>query len=250
MHLFITRSGPLVFLLLAGIAHAHIFDEPKNLKVLPEDISAQELSATMRGFTRALGVRCSSCHVGEEGQDLAEYDFESDEKELKKKARKMLKMVKAINEQFLDEIEEDHIMVQCVTCHRGVEEPKMLGQVLAEATEEEGVAAIRETYFALKEQYYGTHSYDFSESNLGAIARSLGEEEKTGEVTAVLDLMLEEYPQSFQAHFMYGEVKRMAGDIEGAIGYFQKALELNPEAIFIQQRLEQLEQTLSDDTSH
>ena len=33
--------------------------------MLPEDISAQELSATMRGFALGLGLRCSNCHVGE-----------------------------------------------------------------------------------------------------------------------------------------------------------------------------------------
>ena len=227
----ITRLFPLLLLAAAGFAQAGIFDEPKNLEVLPEDITAQELSAAMRGFTRALGVRCSNCHVGEEGQDLAEYDFESDEKELKQKARKMLKMVRAINEDFLDEIEEDHVQVQCVTCHRGVKEPKLLGQVLTEAAEEEGSSAIRETYAALKEQYYGSHSYDFSESGLGALIRNWGREENTADTTALLDLMLEEYPQSFQAHFMYGEFERQNGNIESAIRYLEKALELSEQAL-------------------
>jgi tetratricopeptide (TPR) repeat protein len=244
-----TKLIPLIFLLLAGFARAGIFDEPKNLEVLPEDISAQQLSATMRGFSRGLGLRCSSCHVGEEGQDLAEYDFESDEKELKQKAREMLKMVNAINEQFLDKIEEDHVQVQCVTCHRGVKEPKLLGQVLVEASDEEGSGAIREAYFSLKERYYGSHSYDFSESGLGAIVRSVAEQQRTADVTALLDLMLEEYPQSFQAHFMYAELEREAGNIESAVDYLQKALAINPEAVFVQRRLEQLQQSLTEQAS-
>ena len=33
----------------------------------------------MPGFTRALGVRCSYCHVGEEGESLSTYDFASDD---------------------------------------------------------------------------------------------------------------------------------------------------------------------------
>lgn len=40
----------------------------------------------MRGFTRALGLRCSHCHVGEEGAPLATYDFAADEKPLKARA--------------------------------------------------------------------------------------------------------------------------------------------------------------------
>ncbi len=250
MRLSVMWSSPLVLLFAASVAQAGIFDDPENLEVLPEDITAQELSATMRGFAMGLGLRCSNCHVGEEGQDLAEYDFASDEKELKQKARKMLKMVNAINDKYLDEIEEDHVQVQCVTCHRGVNKPKQLSQVLAGAAQEEGNAAIRESYFALKEQYYGSHSYDFSESGLARMVRNWDEGEETVQTKILLDLMLEEYPQSFQAHFMYSEVDRMAGDIESAIGHLQKALEFNPEAIFLQRRLEQLQQSLTENTPH
>ena len=73
----------------------------KNLKVLPTDMPVREVIDTMRSFTRALGVRCTYCHIGEEGQDLAQYDFESDEKPPKLKAREMLRMVAAINGEHL-----------------------------------------------------------------------------------------------------------------------------------------------------
>ncbi len=127
-------------------------------------------------------------------------------------------------------------------CHVGEE-----GQVLAEAAQEEGSAAIRETYIALKEQYYGSHSYDFSEPGLGSLIRNWGRDENPAETAALLDLMLEEYPQSFQAHFMYGQMQRQAGEIESAVMHLHKALELNPEAIFVQRRLEQLQQSLAAD---
>jgi hypothetical protein len=56
----------------------------------------------MRYFTRALGVRCEYCHVsGKEPNDLAAYDFKSDEKPTKVKARTMLKMAAAINKDHL-----------------------------------------------------------------------------------------------------------------------------------------------------
>ena len=54
-------------------------EEFTNLQILPEDIPQRQLVSIMRGFTRALGVRCSTCHLGEEGQDLSEYDFTSDD---------------------------------------------------------------------------------------------------------------------------------------------------------------------------
>ncbi len=53
-------------------------DKAENLKALPEDTNADQLSDIMRSFTRSLGVRCSHCHVGNEGESLATYDFVSD----------------------------------------------------------------------------------------------------------------------------------------------------------------------------
>ena len=46
-------------------------DSLTNLQVLPADIGVGELTRLMAGFTRALGVRCSTCHLGEESQPLA-----------------------------------------------------------------------------------------------------------------------------------------------------------------------------------
>ncbi|HEX6202725.1 MAG TPA: c-type cytochrome [Thermoanaerobaculia bacterium] len=80
----------------------------QNLQVLPEDIPRQELIDTMKGFTRALGVRCNHCHVGE-GDDLSLYDFPSDAKHEKRSARVMIEMVQAINRDFLPRVEhEEH----------------------------------------------------------------------------------------------------------------------------------------------
>src|ERR1051326_3858387 len=61
----------------------------ENLKVFPRDIPVRALIDTMASFTRALGVRCTYCHVGEEGQPLSSFDFKSDQKPEKTKAREM-----------------------------------------------------------------------------------------------------------------------------------------------------------------
>src|SRR4051812_27851684 len=53
----------------------------KNLQVLPKDISREQLLATMRSFTRGLGVRCNHCHVVKATEPKEELDFPSDAKD-------------------------------------------------------------------------------------------------------------------------------------------------------------------------
>ena len=101
----------------------------ENVQVFPEDIEVRELIGIMAGFTRALGVRCTYCHVGEEGQPISTYDFPSDEKITKRKARIMLGMVQSINGEHLAKLpvdSADRLTVQCATCHRGQPRPVTL----------------------------------------------------------------------------------------------------------------------------
>ena len=101
-------AAALVAVCLVTPAAAQRFppDSFTNLKVLPPDIAARELVSVMTCFTRALGVRCTHCHVGEEGRPLETYDFPSDDKLPKRQARDMLRMVEAINQQHLARLEE------------------------------------------------------------------------------------------------------------------------------------------------
>jgi hypothetical protein len=99
---------------------------PKNLKVLPKDISSEELIDTMKKFAGSLGVRCNYCHVGEEGKPLNTYDFASDEKPAKQNARLMMEMVRQINTTTLPKLKMDDKAepVTCYTCHRGKVQPE------------------------------------------------------------------------------------------------------------------------------
>ena len=93
-----------------------------NLKVLPVNISHDELIATMRGFTRALGTRCDHCHAaGPPAADGREQlDFPSDAKPEKNVARTMIRMVRSINGDYIGKIDtEKKNQVTCGTCHRG-----------------------------------------------------------------------------------------------------------------------------------
>jgi hypothetical protein len=95
----------------------------KNLQVLPKDISRDQLLPIMKSFSQGLGVRCTHCHVGEEGKPLSTFDFASDAKKEKVTARKMLVMVHRINEQDFGVKDFKDVKVTCFTCHRGATKP-------------------------------------------------------------------------------------------------------------------------------
>jgi|SRR5580704_2317668 photosynthetic reaction center cytochrome c subunit len=82
----------------------------KNIQVL-KDIRQDELFPSMRYITAALGVRCDFCHVPEH--------FEKDDKPQKARAREMMKMMFAINNDNF----HGHREITCYTCHRGSEHP-------------------------------------------------------------------------------------------------------------------------------
>ncbi|MCI0921951.1 c-type cytochrome [Sphingobacterium rhinopitheci] len=99
-------------------------EKPTNLKVLPKNISDEELTKVMRGFNAALGVKCGHCHAakpnGEKGMDFA-----SDTNPNKDVARAMLKMTNKINKKYFNEKHEGIIQnITCETCHNGKAIPK------------------------------------------------------------------------------------------------------------------------------
>ena len=134
-----------------------VYADPENLKVLPEDISSPELSNTMKGFALGLGLRCENCHVGEAGQPLETFDFASDEKDMKQKARLMIRMVEEINGRLvpkLDDIEKaSRVEVRCVTCHRGQQKPMLIEDVLDEELAGDGLDAALTKYASLRDEF-------------------------------------------------------------------------------------------------
>ena len=89
----------------------------QNLQVLPKEMTRPEVTALMRTFTQALGVQCSHCHVGSPQERF------KDEKEQKATARKMLKMVMAINVDPMGVKPGEPSKVTCYSCHRGALKP-------------------------------------------------------------------------------------------------------------------------------
>ncbi len=99
--------------------------EFKNLKVLPPNISHDELIATMRGFARAMGRKCEYCHIPVPGGDADQFDFASDANKHKNIARTMILMTRNINSNYVSKIPDEKFpAVTCWTCHRGKTHPE------------------------------------------------------------------------------------------------------------------------------
>jgi len=92
---------------------------PRNLQVLPKDMPGAEVMSIMKGFSTALGVKCTHCHVG----TPPNMDFASDAKKEKQTARAMLRMVHRINAEDFGVQDFSQVKVTCFTCHRGSVKP-------------------------------------------------------------------------------------------------------------------------------
>ena len=79
----------------------------KNIQVL-KDIPTGELMPSMRYVSASLGVGCDYCHETDH--------FDNDDKPTKQRARNMMKMMFAIDQDNFNGKRE----VTCYTCHRGV----------------------------------------------------------------------------------------------------------------------------------
>src|ERR1041385_2933834 len=190
----------LAILLLAVSASAQEWnwpEKPANLKVLT-GFTGAKLAPVMKGFTNALGVRCSYCHVGEEGKSLATYDFASDANPNKDRARDMLRMLGSINEQLqkIPSSGEKRVNMWCHTCHAGRARPMTLDEELSETYRKSGLQPTLARYRDLKDRYYGKAGYDFSDRSLRSVGNDLLRAGKIDDAIAIFRLNTTEHPES------------------------------------------------------
>lgn len=222
-------------------------EEPENLKVLPAHTKGSELGRVMRGFASSLGVRCQHCHVGN-GPDLSTFDFVSDEKSTKLKARVMIEMVMAIQKDHLSKLtaleSEPQVRVEltCMTCHRGQPRPIMLDDMLAETIEDEGIDAAIAQYHELRDEHYGGFAYDFGPGTLTGLGESLGNDGNYEIAIQILNLEIEVNGESSSIYYTLGGVQMQAELVEDAISSLEKGLELAQDGFkpFFQRRLDRL----------
>jgi len=211
-------------------ASGQIPDKFTNLKVLPKDITKNELVSTMRGFAGGLGVRCTHCHMGGTETDLTGMDFASDDKKEKKIARVMLAMVTEINGTIAQKTGiENPAPVKCATCHHGVRRPESLADNLKAEFTKGGVDSAKARYLSLKEKYYGAAAYDFKPRTLNEVAEWLANERKDNAAAIqIMQFNIEQDPTVGYSYNLLGRIQMDSGDKKAATASFKKAIELDP----------------------
>jgi Photosynthetic reaction centre cytochrome C subunit len=218
--------------------------KPKNLKYFPQDITREKLTQRMREFSFALGVRCQYCHAGGDGVSFEGVDFSSDEKSEKVKARAMLRMVDQVNGTLLAQLPsraEPRVIVDCVTCHRGLPLPKTLQTTLFEIVEKDGAARAVEKYRELRREASLSGRYNFGEWEINELARRLAEANNASAAITILEMNGEFYPKSPEIDFALGELHRTHGERDQAIQRYRVALEKAPQHMGAKRRLEEME---------
>jgi Photosynthetic reaction centre cytochrome C subunit len=97
-------------------------NKPRNLKVLPPDISDQMLDSIMHSYNKALNVNCAFCHAPDKNISNG-LNYELDDNPIKEEARKMMRLTLQINKDYFyfDSTKRPEYLdaVSCITCHRG-----------------------------------------------------------------------------------------------------------------------------------
>jgi hypothetical protein len=112
---------------MIALSFAFTRDEPhyKNLKILPKNITKEQMDSVMHHFSLSLGVRCNFCHI--HNDDTKTWDFASDENKHKLAARGMMKLTQKINNKYFDVAGtkglDAKLLVTCYTCHHGSNDP-------------------------------------------------------------------------------------------------------------------------------
>ena len=220
-------------------------EKPSNLQVLPKDWPGTRLRPVMIGFTRALGVRCSYCHKGEEGKPLSTYDFASDDNPNKNRAREMLRMLKDIDDHLkkIDSSGDQRVNMWCHTCHHGRPRPMTLPEELGEQYRKKGIKAALDYYGDLKKKYYGRGAYDFGEDSLNNFGYEILEKNDTPSAIQVFQLNAEIYPQSANVWDSLAEAYMKSGDMKKARENYEKALTLDPKNDHAKETLKKINDT-------
>ena len=204
-------------------------EKTQNIQVLNKDWPGTRLAPVMTGFTRALGVRCSYCHKGKEGESLSTYDFVSDENPNKDRAREMLRLLGDVNIHLkkLEPSGDKRVNMWCHTCHRGRPRPMTLEEELGEQYRAKGIDVALVHYGDLKKRFLEKGAYDFSERSLNVFGYEILEKDPAGALK-VFQLNTQNFPKSSNVWDSLADAYLKAGDQKLAKRYYEKALKLDP----------------------
>lgn len=204
------------------------------LQVLPlaaQTAAPPNMAADMQAMSKALGVTCTYCHSAARGSGQPE-----PKKDI---ARAMLAMTRDINSKIASAVGKPAAEVRCVTCHRGVADPRPLPEILSQTLQEKGAAAAVAQYRQLHDHYYGRDTYDFGEDSLIGLAQRIANS-RADDAIALLELNLEFYPKSARSYIALAYAYTRKIDDASAMAALEKALEIEPDNGVARGQLEQL----------
>jgi hypothetical protein len=228
---------------VAHVAGAQGSERPRNLQVLPAELSRDSVVKLMRfEVASGLGVSCTFCH-GAPGVPFDSIDFASDERQTKRTAREMMRMVARINGELLPAIPgrgTPPIQVTCITCHRAAPRPLMLEDTLGTVLARFGPDSATATYDRLKQRYTGRFAYDFGQRSLNTLAERLIEKRQFAEARWALELNIRAFPDAWDPVFTLARVLESLGERELAIAQYRRVLTLFPTHAPSRRRLQEL----------
>jgi tetratricopeptide (TPR) repeat protein len=207
-------------------------EQPKNITVLPKDIKPDQLHETMDMYRDALGVRCTFCHVGEDGKPFSEFDFVSDQVPMKNITREMVRLTRSINTTIKDVFKggtESPVEVTCATCHHGAPVPERIEDLLWKKYELKGIAAAATLYREMRKVYYGSFTYDFREHVLLEVAQRCEREKKQiDDAIVLIELNAEYFPDSPRTMTQLASMYIEKNEPQKAKPLIEKALSIDP----------------------
>lgn len=212
-----------------------------NLQVLERDSTPQQLMATMQTISTQIGVTCDYCHVtaqdapavgrGRAAAPPPIIDYASDAKQQKRTARVMIRMTRDIRSKLGAELGKppaEVVFVQCVTCHRGVPIPRQLVDIVADTAMAKSAAAAVDQYRELRQQFYGSAAYDFSDYTLFTAAQRANTAMRPDDALAYLQANVEFYPNSARSYQQMSVAYQLKMDRANAIAMLEKAASSDP----------------------
>jgi hypothetical protein len=102
---------------------ARVYPAPTNLKVLPKNLTGQQVHEIMEQWEGSLGAHCNTCHTADpknlDPRGRPRLNFADDSKQEKLTARLMYTMTEDINVNYVSKVPSSDVAVTCGTCHRG-----------------------------------------------------------------------------------------------------------------------------------
>jgi len=223
----------IVTISTTAVAEDRVFT---NLQVLDPDISDQDLSQLMLRNLRGLGLPrrqsqgCLYCHVGSMDIPSDDWNFASDEKITKRKARVMMAMVKDINESHLGSLEQrldSDYEITCFSCHKGRTDPRPIETVLRTTYDSAGVDVTVDRFKDIKSRYEDAGVYDLRSDVLSGFAWELASEGNWSDAITIATANVEVNPDDVSAEqvLLSVEVWRRVSEqgTDSALAYFDTA---------------------------